>query len=481
MTPRAVCIVRIALLPVAFAPAVARGLGPQLRVWPATAPPCNGTLQACVDAASSGDTVEIRSNGPVAESIGFDKALTLRAGTGFQPDFVGSASIHASTSASGDQLIRIEGLTLQQGDIELTQAGAGAATLEVMSNRLDDDGIEVLSTGSGPVSFFISGNTLGFGQSAVYPGINLILSVSSSGSVIGNSLSGGAAIDVENGGPAMSADLIGNRIDAGYTGIRLLQGSTDTGTLDGRMLDNLVTNSVSDGILVECDSGTLDVAIANNTTADGYDGISLECNCPEGLTAIVSNNAITGNSQYGYSVPPNCDSVSDHHNLFFGNSNDIQFGNLPGPNSVFANPSYFPDHSLSPDSAAIDAGDVGSAPADPATDVGGNPRVRGRTVDIGAYEAAAPDVLTWPGPSCPGTLQDCVDTAADGDVVEIATASPIAESISFSKPMTLRPAAGFEAHFSGTRTIQGSYNRLGGGLIDIEGLTLDSGSIQVFQ
>jgi len=65
--------------------------------------------------------------------------------------------------------------------------------------------------------------------------------------------------------------------------------------------------------------------------------------------------------------------------------------------------------------------------------------------------------------------------------VEIASASPIAESISFSKPLTLRPAAGFHPHFSGTQTIEASYAGLGGGLIDIEGLTLESGSIQVFQ
>jgi len=479
MTPRALCIVRIAPLLVAFAPTVARGLAPQLRVWPATAPPCNGTLQACVDAASPGDTVEIRSDGPIAESIGFAKALTLRAGAGFHPDFAGSASIHASTSASGDQLIRLEGLTLEQGNLELTQGGSGAATFEVVGNAFDGDGIEILSTGSGPVSFFISGNTLALGQSPLYPGINVILSVSSSGSVIGNTLSGGAAIDVENGGPTMSAGLIANRVDAGS--IRLLQGSTDTGTLDGRMLDNLVTNSSGYGMIAECDSGAFDVAIANNTTADDTNGITLDCSCAAGLTAIVSNNAMTGNSEYGYSVATSCNSVSDHHNLFFDNGNDIQFGNLPGPDSVFANPSYFPDHTLSPESPAIDAGDLGSVPADPPADAGGRLRVAGRTVDIGAFEAAAPDVLTWPGPSCTDTLQACVDTAADGDAVEIAKADPIAESISFSKPLTLRPAAGFHPHFSGTQTIQASYDGPGGGFIDIEGLTLDSGSIQVFQ
>src|SRR5262249_18029622 len=241
---RATCIARLALLVVALAPPSAHALGPRLRVWPAASAPCNGTLQACVDAASPGDTVEIHSNGPIAESIGFSKALTLRAGTGFQPDFAGSASIHASTSATGDQLIHIEGLTLEQGDVELTQGGAGAATLEGVNDTLAADGIQLTSTGSGAGPFFLSGVTLGFGASPVAPGINVYLTVNSSGSVSGNSLSGGSAIYVENGGPTISADLIGNRVDApAPAGIRLVQGYTGAGTLNGRMLDNLVTDA----------------------------------------------------------------------------------------------------------------------------------------------------------------------------------------------------------------------------------------------
>lgn len=60
--------------------------------------------------------------------------------------------------------------------------------------------------------------------------------------------------------------------------------------------------------------------------------------------------------------------------------------------------------------------------------------------------AAAPPavaLVTYPGAApCDGTLQACIDGVAAGETVEIATATPIMESLTIGKDLTLRSAPG---------------------------------------
>ncbi len=52
--------------------------------------------------------------------------------------------------------------------------------------------------------------------------------------------------------------------------------------------------------------------------------------------------------------------------------------------------------------------------------------------------------LTYPGAApCNTTLQACITGAAGGDVVEIATNTPVDEDLTINKSLTLRPAAGY--------------------------------------
>ncbi|HVT32111.1 MAG TPA: hypothetical protein VHE32_05670, partial [Rhodanobacteraceae bacterium] len=79
---------------------------------------------------------------------------------------------------------------------------------------------------------------------------------------------------------------------------------------------------------------------------------------------------------------------------------------------------------------------------------------RPQRLAVAAIVAAMPvaaSALTWPGPApCNTTLQDCIESAADGDTLEVATDGPIAESVEiFAKSLTLRPAAGFTPVFEG--------------------------------
>src|SRR5690242_12845546 len=59
--------------------------------------PCNTTLQACVTGASAGDTIQLATNGVIAEFVTIDKSLTIEAAPGFTPSVQG---LFASTTTT---------------------------------------------------------------------------------------------------------------------------------------------------------------------------------------------------------------------------------------------------------------------------------------------------------------------------------------------------------------------------------------------
>jgi hypothetical protein len=104
---------------------------------------------------------------------------------------------------------------------------------------------------------------------------------------------------------------------------------------------------------------------------------------------------------------------------------------------------------------------------------------------IAADALAGGAILAWPGAApCDTTLQACISAAAAGDVVEIATDGPIAETVEiFGKSLTLRPAAGFEPVFqpsAGTDAIE-AFGADAQVSVVIEGLTVREGTIGAYQ
>jgi len=95
--------------------------------------------------------------------------------------------------------------------------------------------------------------------------------------------------------------------------------------------------------------------------------------------------------------------------------------------------------------------------------------------------AAPLPAATWPSAGCPGTLQACIDAAAPGEVVEIATNGPIAESPQINdKSLTLRPAAGFTPVFASPNSIF----VFGGDVAAtnvVEGMTITNGRLTAVQ
>jgi len=106
-------------------------------------------------------------------------------------------------------------------------------------------------------------------------------------------------------------------------------------------------------------------------------------------------------------------------------------------------------------------------------------------VTLAAGSCASAAVRTWPGAApCDTTLFACVQAAADGDIVEVASNGPIAENIFIEgKSLVLRPAAGFAPVFEGAPSLN-VINAYGADVpvaITIEGLTVRGGSVHASQ
>jgi len=391
---------------------------PVVHHWPTDPPPCNGasSLQACIDSANSGDTVEIDTNGPIAGSISFAKALTLKAQTGLAPVFSGNPTfIEADTDATAeDQTITIEGLTLQSGHVSAVHLGTGRATFQILNNTIESAFVGGITIGAdqaaGPVSFQVSGNNVSVpdiqgpamsvsGSAATAKGV---VSANTITMTPGNT-NGSVGIFLQNYFTGdLEADVIANRVTSNQfvvDGISVYQGSAGTSTV--RILDNLVTKQSAPGIgvgaagaiIAYAASGSISIDVANNTVADSNIGIAAQSIQSGTTVGSVANNLLSGNFQ-GLFID-SLGVVTNRNNLFFGNTFDVN-GGTAGPGSIFnKDPVYVGsgDYHLQPHSPAIDAGDDSAVPAtdldgNPITDLDGNPRIHGSHVDIGAYETA---------------------------------------------------------------------------------------------
>ena len=98
--------------------------------WPGSAP-CDTTLQACIDAAANGDTVEVASNAVIDESLALARAITLRAVPGFAPHLAQGRTLVATSPADADFTLDLEGLTLDRGTVIIAHTSARPASVRV--------------------------------------------------------------------------------------------------------------------------------------------------------------------------------------------------------------------------------------------------------------------------------------------------------------------------------------------------------------
>jgi len=397
---------------------------PVTHTWPTDPSPCGGgsTLQACIDSASPGDTVQIATNAPIDEAVSIQQGLTLEAASGFHPLFSAGQSITAVASASSSTAITIAGLTITSGSIRAFQSGTGPLTIQIMNNTVTtpsadlESAIEVDggSSGTGGVTFEISANSLSTPAPSDLDnfayGVQVsCFSTSATGRVAHNSISMGSTLEgsaISLTGSSLNVDVIANHISGTDYDAGILVSALGGGG-QARVLDNLVAGQsgnvgLSAAIGVSSGDGSFDVSIVNNTIADDQWGVATRVDGTGTLSGIVANNIIADSGEVGIEIDSGATATLENsNNLLFS---DPQNALTAGPGTVEADPLFidppFGDYHVKPGSPAIDAGDDSAVPAtdldgNPITDLDDNPRIQGAHVDIGAYETAPePDAQT---------------------------------------------------------------------------------------
>ena len=200
------------------------------------------------------------------------------------------------------------------------------------------------------------------------------------------------AIDLYVDDGSLVADVFRNTIsfDGGTWGVRAR--GIDAAGLDLRIVGNAIelVNLDAGGAAIEVtdtttSDGIVDTQIVNNTVRYSGGGIVLKGDGD----ALVANNLLTHIFDAALSVDGA--GISNRNNLFFHDLYGDVEGTTAGPGSVFADPGLTEDDfRILPSSPAADAGDSASLPPDFTTDLYGDPRVQGASVDIGAVEAPEP-------------------------------------------------------------------------------------------
>ncbi len=389
-----------------------------LVIWPDSAAPCNGTLQACINSAVIGDIVEIRTSDPINESPFIDVPISVVAGSGYQPTFTTGNLINLAASTSGSVIsVSIKGLTFQKGAIYITAIGRPIIFYiennTILDNIDDASGINIQVVSESDVVVHINYNHISIDTSGstVVPlsGILVQKSVNGAGvgtvtgeiynntiQVKGNDASGILIVTANNSD--IDLNITGNEIAGGSNSSIHTRRSSSTGTSTYNINSNVMfPNQDAEpfaGININNSSGNTQANIVNNTIVKAVNGVILTESSGI-LSANVYNNLLshlTTGFSFGSTV-----SVSNNNNLLYENLANINYS--PGVNMISVNPLFagFNNFRLSAASPALEAGSslglifVANAPF---IDADGLIRVKkgaigagSEQVDIGAYEA----------------------------------------------------------------------------------------------
>lgn len=383
--------------------------------WPGPAP-CNGTLQACIDAAVSGDVIEITGNAALSGTANVtDKNLTFRPAAGATPALTADFTFVAT---AGTMSATIENLNLPGSRVNAyTNADGVTLSVFIRGNTIGEENAATIRFGGNyrdnvTLVLEVVGNTItqlndpGYGGSAVE--VTEVESGSLTVLVSENVISqqngdGSAAIAIQDDGDDVDlvADITRNTISGtGYSaGIRV--GLNDPGNVHRvNILNNLITGQggttcpcfLSAAIAVDMEQGAATLAVLNNTLANNEAGFVLGQTTPDNtvsLTGAMVNNIIANNSVSGIIIDPLfAGTFLNQYNLVFNNGSNSY---TPGPGTLNADPLFLGpgNYHLQPGSPAIDSGNDAAVLPQMTTDLDGNPRIAGLSVDRGVYEFAA--------------------------------------------------------------------------------------------
>jgi hypothetical protein len=377
------------------------------------------TIQAGINAASTGDTVLV-APGAYKENIDFKgKAITVKSSGGAKVTIIdGGNSAPVVTFATGETLLSVlTGFTIQNGTSTFNSGYDGGGIIvsaasptirnNVIQNNTACDGGGGIATGFASPS--IQGNTIrNNSQSGCSGGIGgggISVRGASSARIIGNIIENNSWSSSDGGGIALFAAgstfiennvILGNSSGGSGGGISMLNDAS--GTL---IVQNLIYgNSAFGGSGVYWSNPP--AALVNNTIVDGPSSSGSTVQADDFATPItVANNVIVASKGATNALFCTSANISNPQTFY---ANDVfstkgaAYGGMcadqTGMNGNISASAHFAGSSnfrLKGGSPAIDAGN-NSAPDLPKTDFAGNPRIvngnGGPTaiIDMGAYE-----------------------------------------------------------------------------------------------
>lgn len=394
---------------------VAAPAGAAILEWPGAAP-CNGTLQACVDASASGDTVVVVTEASINGGVDIgSKSLTLRAAAGLRPALAAGTDISATTVGNGPVAITVEGFALRDGRIVLMHGGTDTARFTVRNNVLDASsretsaGVDISNFSTGTTIAQVENNRITTGTPALN-GAALRLQATGGvfdGQVIHNRVEGfpsdtsgwGIMLD-SRGGSSMEVALGFNEVRGdfwrGAIGISEGLFSSTASHITAHTYSNVVvcgTDSAR-GILPVIRNGSISVDVVNNTIVSCESALSYSRWSGHqgggGIQGVIRSNIVAFNQRGMFLNPEFIATIEEGLNLFWANP-----FNQPAPHSssILADPLLLsPQHPfLRPGSPAINSaylfGPLMQRNAGlPRLDAAGLRRVQDSVVDMGAYE-----------------------------------------------------------------------------------------------
>jgi hypothetical protein len=367
------------------------------------------TIQAAIDAASSGDTVLV-APGTYHESVNFEgKAITVMSGQGPGATSIDASGLGSSvvTFATGEGRGSVlQGFTIQHGGPTTGNGG----------------GVDISSASPTITGNVITGNvTCGDGSGIeVDSGSPLITNnvITGNSGETGCSGDAGGGIAILGGGAVVIGNTITNNSNFWAGGISLLAAGT---TIEDNVISD--NSAQSDGGAIWADAPSNDLIVqnlitGNRSAGDGGGLFFSQASDVPGSTIVdntfAGNTATSGAAVYVVGFPATtqffnnvlqspssvaavvCDTVMnpnppvlDHNDAFSAGGGPGFDGGCAGAagtnGNISADPLLTSDFHLLDGSPAIDAGND-AAPDLPATDLAGNPRVAGPAVDLGVYE-----------------------------------------------------------------------------------------------
>ncbi len=376
---------------------------------------CRSTLQACIDEAGSGDTVQIGSDDflfpdhytSVNEDLTINKSLTVRALSGIDAVLVAGRGISISPPpvALVAYSVSVENLILDRGDIEVLDRSLLASTYRVEGVRFndvigDECAIDMNAQFGTVPNFQAFRNVVRFvpGVATSTSGICLhTTTMNWQATVAGNRLeapAGGMRRGITIFGSAAGPVKISGNTVVGRNfanGIEVQQPASSATALL-QVVNNSVSGQDADSALLA--AGLLlilfnaDAQIVNNSIVDGFKGLTIGSfvTAPP-VTGLIANNLVAFQRSEGLTIDPSvAAAVANRNNLVFGNATNTF---VPGAGTLSVDPQLITHTYPRPrdSSPAINAGSNSALPPFNIFDADGQPRILLAAVDIGAYEA----------------------------------------------------------------------------------------------